>query len=76
MGDAKLMREVNDRIHAVLADTKVEDGDFVCECDDAACLETVTITLREYAARHESGLELIAAKHYGPEARKLFALSN
>ena len=44
------MRNVNERAYAVLVETGAEDGDFVCECEDTACFETVQLTLREYAA--------------------------
>jgi hypothetical protein len=52
---ADLMRELNERIYAVLGDLGSEDGDFVCECDDESCTETVQLTLREYAALREAG---------------------
>lgn len=50
-----LLAEVNDRIFEVLSelggeDGEVEDGEFLCECSDASCLETIQLTLREYAA--------------------------
>jgi hypothetical protein len=43
------MRDVNERTYAVLVDAGSEDGDFVCECEDTACFETIQLTLREYA---------------------------
>jgi hypothetical protein len=45
-----LMREVNDRIYTVLAESGAEDGDFLCECGEEDCAEPVQLTLREYAA--------------------------
>jgi hypothetical protein len=59
-----LMQEVNERTYAVLvgqADDGLEDGAFVCECDQIVCFETIQITLGEYAAlrpRHEDQLIL------------------
>ena len=44
------MRSVNEHTYAVLVDANSEDADFVCECEDAACFETIQLTLREYAA--------------------------
>jgi hypothetical protein len=50
-GDGKrLVRGVNDRIYGVMLGLGSEDGDFLCECGDEECGETVQITLREYAA--------------------------
>jgi hypothetical protein len=50
-----LLAEVNDRIFEVLSelgneDGEFEDGEFLCECSDAGCIETIQLTLREYAA--------------------------
>jgi hypothetical protein len=59
---SKLMHEMNDRAYEVLIDAGSEDGDFVCECDQTACFETVQMTLREYAARPE-GQPLLAEGH-------------
>ena len=50
-----LMREVNDRIFEVLDELGSEDGDFLCECGEDACAETVQLTLREYAALKARG---------------------
>jgi hypothetical protein len=44
------MRELNDRIFELLSETGSEDGEFLCECSDTSCLETIPLTLREYAA--------------------------
>jgi hypothetical protein len=49
-GSKQLVREVNDRIYEVLQKLGSEDGDFLCECGEEECAETVQITLREYAA--------------------------
>jgi hypothetical protein len=45
-----LMRAVNDRIFEVLSEFGIEDGEFLCECSNANCIETIQLTLREYAA--------------------------
>jgi hypothetical protein len=44
-----LMRAVNDRIFELLSEFGSEDGEFLCECSDADCIETIPLTLREYA---------------------------
>jgi hypothetical protein len=59
---SELMHEVNERTYTVLIDLGSEDGDFVCECDETACFETIKITLREYAARPQ-GQPLLAPGH-------------
>jgi hypothetical protein len=45
-----LIRAVNDRIFKVLSELGSEDGEFLCECSDEGCIETIQLTLREYAA--------------------------
>ena len=45
-----LMRAVNDRIFELLSEFGSEDGEFLCECGNADCIETIQLTLREYAA--------------------------
>ena len=63
--NSALMQEVNENTYDVLvahADGSLEDGDFVCECDETACFETIQLTLREYAAlRPRSEDQLILA---------------
>lgn len=51
---SKLMQGVNDRIFEVLTEFGSEDGDFVCECSKESCIETIQLTLREYAALQEA----------------------
>ena len=43
-----LMAEVNDRIFEV-GELHSEDGEFLCECSDESCIETIRLTIREYA---------------------------
>ena len=57
-----LMHEVNVRLHTVFVNRGSEDGEFVCECDQTSCFETIQMTLREYAARPE-GQPLLARGH-------------
>ena len=45
---SRLMAEVNDRIFE-LSQVHSEDAEFLCECSDVSCIETITLTLREYA---------------------------
>jgi hypothetical protein len=62
----QLMREVDDRIYEVLAQNGSEDGDFLCECGDGHCTESVQLTLREYAAlRAREDGRVFARSHSG-----------
>ncbi len=52
------MREVNDRAFELLSELGLsptgDDGKFLCECSDDGCIETIELTLREYAALQEA----------------------
>ena len=47
-----LFREVNERVRDVIAPrlTAGEEGEFLCECGDEACIETIRLDLEEYDA--------------------------
>jgi hypothetical protein len=45
-----LIRAVNDQIIEVLSELGSDDGEFLCECSDENCIETIQLTLRGYAA--------------------------
>jgi hypothetical protein len=47
-----LFREVNERVRDVAAPllTAREEAEFLCECGDDACLETIRLDLTEYDA--------------------------
>jgi hypothetical protein len=45
-----LMRAVNDRVFELLSELGSEDGEFLCECSDENCTETIQLALEEYAA--------------------------
>jgi hypothetical protein len=47
-----LFREVNERVRDVVAPLLAagEEGEFLCECGDDACLETIRLDLEEYEA--------------------------
>ena len=44
-----LIQSVNDRVFDVLGEIESEDGEFLCECSNLNCIETIQLTLREYA---------------------------
>ena len=50
-----LLREVNDRVFELLSEMGSEDADFLCECSNEHCVETIHLTLREYAALPKAG---------------------
>jgi hypothetical protein len=65
----QLVREVNDRIYEVLADSGSEDGDFLCECEDRTCAETVQLTLREYAVLQKGEFGAVVAPAHSRSGR-------
>ena len=60
-----LMRAVNRRIYAVLIELRSEDGEFICECSDEDCHNTVQLTLRDFTAldSREDRPPLVASAH-------------
>jgi hypothetical protein len=45
-----MIQSVNDRAFDVLREIESEDGEFLCECSNLSCIETIHLSLREYAA--------------------------
>jgi hypothetical protein len=45
-----LIQSVNNRVFDVLREIDSEDGEFLCECSNLSCIETIPLTLTEYAA--------------------------
>jgi hypothetical protein len=45
-----LIQSVNDRVFDVLQEIDSEDGEFLCECSNLNCIETIHLALTEYAA--------------------------
>ena len=43
-----LFREVNERVKEFSGDSGLEFTEFICECGDADCTETVPLTRAEY----------------------------
>jgi hypothetical protein len=66
-----LFREVNERVRETVgsADMKL---DFVCECSNEACIETVTLGLVDYdAIRSRANLFVVTAGHELPEIERI-----
>jgi hypothetical protein len=62
-------REVNERIRALNAAFSEFSGEFsiVCECDDSACLEHLSMRPDEYdAVRRDSALFVVVPGHESP----------
>jgi hypothetical protein len=73
-----LVRDANERISAKPEPTDQPDRThrFDCECDDAACRETVSLTKREYESVRASPTRfLIMADHEDPQVENLVAES-
>jgi len=45
-----IIQSVNDRVFEVLREIGSEDGEFLCECSNLSCLETIHLTLTQHAA--------------------------
>jgi hypothetical protein len=58
-----LFREVNERVREVLDvwPERGEPGEFVCECSNEECAETILLTIEEYEAVRASGNFFVVA---------------
>ena len=71
-----LVRDCNEQINATSDRADQPDGThrFHCECDDRACLETVSLTESEYESVRASPTRfLIMADHENPQIEHLVA---
>jgi hypothetical protein len=68
-----LFREVNEHIEDLQSGEGVERRfDFLCECGDAGCVETVGLTLSEYeAVRSEPTQFVVLPGHEVPEIERI-----
>jgi hypothetical protein len=59
-----VVREVNDRIRALAAETGTDPVAFFCECSDPLCTAELSLARDEYdAARSHSSLVLVRPRH-------------
>jgi hypothetical protein len=59
-----MVRDLNDRLYAMLRDLKTPHGDFDCECGNPDCGRSVAFKLPEYAAmRVSGGLGVLSPEH-------------
>jgi hypothetical protein len=56
-----LFREVNERIAENVVRFEGDEGDFVCECSDAACAHRITVPLEEYERVRQQGVRFVLA---------------
>jgi hypothetical protein len=63
--EERMIRDLNDRLYALLKDLKAPHGKFDCECGDRACGRSVALTLREYEAiRVREGQPVLSPEHW------------
>jgi hypothetical protein len=62
------LRQVNDTIRELAGRTASDETwEFICECDDLACLTLVSLTLVEFDSRRDHGAgQPILADHHEP----------
>jgi len=70
-----LFREVNERIHDVPPEGPApEQSGFLCECGDAACTETVMLSLDEYEnVRSDPTTFAVLRTHVAPDVEDVVA---
>lgn len=63
-----LFRSVNERVEEVVQPGLNEEIDFLCECGDGDCVETVSLTREEYERVRADGAQFaIVAGHEIPD---------
>jgi len=69
-GNQSMFREVNERI-VELSHRFASPAQYVCECENTQCSETVTLTAEEYeAVRRDPGCFLVTPGHNVPEVEE------
>ena len=67
-----LFREVNERINELVKAPTVSFHEFICECTDASCTESLAVAVREYeAVRSNPRHFLVARDHELPEVERV-----
>jgi hypothetical protein len=60
----RMIRDLNDRLYALLKDLRAAHGNFDCECGDPKCGRSIALTLQEYAAiRANAGRGVLSPEH-------------
>jgi hypothetical protein len=69
-----LFREVNERVQEVSEDRATPTADFVCECGNAACTDTIPLRDEEYEhVRADPLLFAIVPGHEIPDVEEVVA---
>jgi hypothetical protein len=69
-----LFREVNERVQEVSEDRATVTTDFVCECGDTGCTQTIPLRDEEYEhVRSDSLLFAIVPGHEIPDVEEVVA---
>ena len=63
-----LFREVNERIAENVERFEGDEGDFVCECGDAACTDRITVPLGDYEDVRDRGERFVLAQGHEDES--------
>ena len=59
-----MVRDLNDRLYALLRDLGAPEGVFGCECGDAGCGRSVPVPLHEYALiRAQQSAAVLSPRH-------------
>jgi hypothetical protein len=67
-----LFRDVNERIAEASGRFDSDDGQFMCECADAACAERLEVPLDDYEQVREDGTTFVLnPDHIRPDVEKI-----
>jgi hypothetical protein len=59
----RMLRDLNDRLYALLSDLKAAEGTFDCECGDRECGRSAELSLTEYLAIRRDGGVVLSPEH-------------
>lgn len=72
-----LLRDVNERIADVATSWQADPPEFLCECSDPDCAETLSLSLREYdIIRSTPNLFIVQNGHEHPDVDRVVRASD
>lgn len=72
-----LLRDVNERIADVATSWQADPPEFLCECSDPDCAETLSLSLREYEIiRAAPNLFIVQNGHEHPDVDRVVRASD
>ncbi len=72
-----LLRDVNERIADVATSWQADPPEFLCECSDPDCAETLSLSLREYdIIRSAPNLFIVQNGHEHPDVDRVVRASD